>query len=130
MNYKLIGNNDYMVNPMIVVLNNRGITDTKSFLNVNLKNTYSHNLLKNIEKAVEMYLKHIKNCNHILIIIDSDVDGYVSASLIYNYTKRINKNIKISFHIHDKKIHGVFNDDVPEGVDLVIVPDAGRLKTA
>ena len=57
-----------------------------------------------------------------------DLDGYSSASVMYQYTKRINPNIKINVYHHKGKIHGLSDlIDVIEqdDSDLVIIPDAG-----
>ena len=125
MKYKLIGTNDYIVDPITTVLNNRGIKDIDKFLNVNKNDTHNYKLLKNIDIATKLIISHLKNNNRILLNVDSDTDGYTSSALMYNYLKKINKNADIKFHIHNEKIHGIFNKDVNDDINLVIVPDAG-----
>jgi single-stranded-DNA-specific exonuclease len=130
MRYKLIGNNDFLVDPVETILNNRGVTNHELFLNPDDSMVYDYKLLKNIDKAVECCVKHIKNNSHIFILPDCDADGMTSASIIYNYLKRINKSnksINLSFEIHSGKEHGLkpIIDKIPNDVKLVIVPDAG-----
>ena len=83
MNYRLIKNslND-IDNPKQTILLNRGIENWKQYLNLNEDCTHDFNLLKNIDKAVSCFIKHIENKSRIHIIVDSDVDGYTSASMV------------------------------------------------
>lgn len=58
--------------------------------------------------------------------MDSDCDGYTSASLLLNYIhaqfpSAINKFI---YGFHDGKIHGLKLETIPQGVSLVIAPDS------
>lgn len=110
------------------ILKLKGIQDISSFLNPTLKNTENKYLLENITKARDIYTKHVGTSDCIDLIVDCDVDGYTSASLIYQYTKRINPDIEIRCLIHKGKIHGLseFIDSVCEDDSkLVIIPDAG-----
>ncbi len=126
MQYKLIGSkNDYLINPMQVILNNRGIENIDEFLNVNEKHTYNYSLLKNIDKAINLLLTQLQKNNNICIQVDSDFDGYSSASLLYNYIKLIYPGSNILYRVHTGKEHGVIPSEVPEDVSLVIIPDAG-----
>ena len=63
-----------------------------------------------------------------LIIVDSDVDGYTSASLIYQYLKKISPELQVDYMLHAGKQHGLKDliDDI-YGTDykLIIFPDAG-----
>jgi len=126
MQYKLIGTkNDYLINPMQVILNNRGIENIEEFLNVNENHINHYSLLNNIDKAVQCLLTHLKNNNIIYLQVDSDVDGYSSASLLYNYIKRIYTESNLMFRVHIGKEHGVVPEEVPNDVSLVIIADAG-----
>ena len=110
------------------ILKLKGIKDINSFLNPTIKNTESELLFDNIEKARDIFVKHIENKNIIDLLVDCDVDGFTSASNIYQYTKQINSNIEIRCFIHKGKIHGLseFVDVMCEdNSKLVIIPDAG-----
>ena len=110
------------------ILKLKGIKDINSFLNPTIKNTESELLFDNIEKARDVFVKHIKNKSVIDLLVDCDVDGFTSASNIYQYIKRINSNIEIRCFIHKGKIHGLseFVDSMCEDDSkLIIVPDAG-----
>lgn len=129
MNYKLIKNslND-ITNPKQTILLNRGIKNWEQYLNLNENCVHDYNLLENINKAVKCFVKHIENKSRIHIIVDSDVDGFTSASEIYRYIKNLNPDIQITYSLHTKKQHGL-SDDINwkdcYKYDLLIVPDAG-----
>lgn len=127
MNYRLIKNslND-IDNPKQTILLNRGIENWKQYLNLNEDYTHDFNLLKNIDKAVSCFIKHIENKSRIHIIVDSDVDGYTSASMVYRYIKHLGEDIKITYSLHTKKQHGISDDvEIPNDCELLIIPDAG-----
>lgn len=110
------------------ILKLKGIKDINSFLNPTVKNIESELLFDNIEKARDVFVKHIENKSVIDLLVDCDVDGFTSASNIYQYIKRINPNIEIRCFIHKGKIHGLseFVDSMCEDDSkFIIVPDAG-----
>lgn len=110
------------------ILTLKGIEDIDSFLHPTIKNTESELLFDNIEKARDVFVKHIENKSIIDLLVDCDVDGFTSASNIYQYTKQINPNIEIRCFIHKGKAHGLseFVDVMCEDDSkLVIIPDAG-----
>ena len=127
MNYRLIKNslND-IDNPKQTILLNRGIENWKQYLNLNEDCIHDFNLLKNIDKAVGCFIKHIENKSRIHIIVDSDVDGYTSASMVYRYIKQLGKDINVTYSLHTKKQHGISEDiEIPKDCELLIIPDAG-----
>lgn len=87
---------------------------------------YDYLLLDNIQEAVSCYLKHLENKSNIHIVVDSDTDGYTSASIIYKYTQLISDNqCNITYSIHTQKEHGLSKDIViPQETNLLIIPDA------
>lgn len=125
MQYRLIGKNDYLINPMETILHNRGIENIKEFLNVNKNHTYHYSKLININKAVDCLLTHLQNNNIIYIKIDGDCDGFTSAALLFNYIKLIYPDSNIIWSVPKGKEHGVTLEDIPENVSLIITPDAG-----
>ena len=127
MNYRLIKNslND-IDNPKQTILLNRGIENWKRYLNLNEDCIHDFNLLKNIDKAVSCFIKHIENKSRIHIIVDSDVDGYTSASMVYRYIKQLGKDINVTYSLHTRKQHGISEDiEIPKDCELLIIPDAG-----
>lgn len=113
-------------NPKQTILLNRGIENWKQYLNLSENCTHDFNLLDNIDKAVSCFINHIENKSRIHIIVDSDVDGYTSASMVYRYIKHLGEDINVTYSLHTKKQHGISEDvEIPDDCELLIVPDAG-----
>lgn len=111
------------------ILTNRGIPYDKinGFLNTTDSDINSFLDLDNMEAAVKMLFKHLNGNSRILIQVDSDVDGFTSAALLYNYLRANYPNVRVDYQVHDQKRHGL---DMVDSIyqnkyDLVIVPDAG-----
>ena len=67
--------------------------------------------------------------NTILIVVDSDVDGFTSAAMMYKYIDHRNPNIKVDYLLHKGKGHGLADtiQDILSSdthYDLVILPDS------
>lgn len=130
MNYELIKpiNEDYTTIQQI--LTNRGIKleDIDHYLNVSNADNLSPLLLKNMEDAAKMLIKHLdKQDNIIKIQVDADCDGMTSSSLFMNYIHARFPSLigKFVYSFHREKIHGIDMDSIPDNTTLVIVPDAG-----
>ena len=79
-----------------------------------------------MKQAVHCFSKHIQSKSHIHIVVDSDVDGYVSAASIYKYIEDLDFKGCLTYSIHTGKQHGISNDiKIPDECKLLIVPDAG-----
>jgi single-stranded-DNA-specific exonuclease len=122
--YELIGKNNLLA-PIETVLINRGIEDIQSFLHTSEKDAIHWSKLKNIDKATDCLIDHIKKENNIFIQVDADPDGYTSSATLINYLTKLFPKIGIQWRLHEGKEHGVIVDKVPNGINLVIIPDAG-----
>ena len=80
-----------------------------------------------------MYLRVVMNdkppYSKVLIVVDSDCDGFTSASIIYQYTKRLNCNCQVDYWLHNGKQHGLSDHidklmDEDNQYDLIILPDS------
>lgn len=128
-NYK----QDYLFN----LLKDRGIIKTKNdldeFLKPNKEMLSSPYLLENIEAAVDCVIKHLENGSKILIPPDSDLDGFSSAAVLWNYLDEYSrlKDVKIElfYSIPQGKEHGfeVIYDNLKDNkiYDLILMADAG-----
>lgn len=127
MRYKLIeGSLNDECNVEVTILKNRGIKNINRFLAPGESDTYSYSLLDNIDEAVKCAEKHIRNKDRIHILVDCDVDGYVSGSMVYRSFKKIDPSLNITYSLHTKKQHGLSKDIIiPEDCKLLIIPDAG-----
>lgn len=127
MKYKLYDNaeNDTS-NILKAVLNNRGIEDYYTYLHLcsSVEIPYSH--LNNIDKAVNLFDLHFQAVDNIAILIDEDVDGFTSASSMYNYIRKLSADYPVEYILHTRaKAHGLSEDvEISDDIRLLIIPDA------
>lgn len=102
--------------------------DIKGFLHPTKQYINDPFLLKNMQEGIELLHKHIKSNSKIFVKVDCDVDGWTSSSMIIQFLKALNPDIKIDFKLDEGKQHGLFYEDLANHVsdeyDLIIVPDA------
>lgn len=85
--------------------------------------------LDNIEQGATLFLNSItKENSKICIIVDCDVDGFTSSTILYKYARFLKPDLNIDFFVHSGKQHGL--EDMMEKLigtdyDLVCLPDAG-----
>ena len=113
MGYELIGEND-ILNPRKQILKNRGITE--ELLNVGEEAVEDYEHYDNIIEGCELLMKHIEEGNKILIIMDSDVDGLTSSSLLINYICEVFPTANIVSKYHEGKQHGL-EDTIDEVIE-------------
>ena len=130
MKYKL--RKKYSTNPdkaLQEILSDRGVEDVDNFMNPSSDCELNPHMLKNIDAAAEMLLRHLRRGSSILFIVDADCDGFTSSSILWLYIKHIFPDAKLEFTVHEHKQHGI--DDKIDWIcdearwDLVVVPDAG-----
>ncbi len=113
-----------------LICENRGVDFSKieefcdpTFMNV--QNPFDY---LNMEKAIDRYLKAIENKENIGILIDSDVDGYCSASTLVQTTLYFFKHNNINVFMHDTKSHGLTKEIMSKilnsKIDLLVIADA------
>lgn len=130
MQYRLYksGNNDTS-NIMKEVLKNRGINDYRTYLNLDDSVIIPYEKLDNIHEAVDCFMEHFNNKNKITVLVDSDPDGYCSASMIYNYIKKLDSEYPVDYKMHNRpKSHGlddVIDELIIDKPHFLIIPDAG-----
>lgn len=81
--------------------------------------------LLNIEKAVKTAWTMMTNGVKSWVVVDSDTDGYTSASILINYLRRRFPQNEIGYSLHPGKEHGIVVEDIPLDAGLIFVPDAG-----
>lgn len=87
-------------------------------------------LLKNIEKGFKLLERNLNN--KILILVDADTDGFLSAALVWNYLTKLkeikNFNLELEYLLPLAKEHGLetkikyFLEN--KKCDLIIIPDS------
>lgn len=79
--------------------------------------------------------QHISNLpkeDRIIIVVDSDCDGFASAAIFIQYLRKFNKNVQIEYVLHEGKGHGLSDtiDTILEkqnqnpNIKWVILPDS------
>lgn len=71
----------------------------------------------------------IKRGEKILIVVDSDNDGFTSATIMYNYLKDLVPELEIDYVLHEGKQHGLEDHiknlmDAGKNYGLIILPDS------
>ena len=128
MKHKLV--NSYIKENYIEnLLKERGVEDVEKFLHPSWSDIQDPFDLDNMEKGIRALLDVVEKDNsRILLIVDSDMDGYSSSAIIYSYIKRL-KDIQIDYSLHTHKQHGL-EDHIDEILnseikyDLIICPDS------
>ena len=116
---------DYVAN----LLRARGVENVEDYFKPTEKYLQSPEALKNIRLAAALYTRIVMNNGRVLIVVDSDNDGYTSAAIIYQYTIRMNCHCKVDYWLHEGKQHGLQDhiDRLMEEnceYDLIILPDS------
>ena len=114
-------------------LESRGVQDAEHYKNVSEADVNPPENLKDIAKAAKILKQHIKKRTPIRILVDTDVDGYTSAAMLYislEWMNHIGKGELVKYVLHQvNKSHGLGreNDCALELIDdaLLIIPDAG-----
>lgn len=109
------------------ILKSYGIQDIKGFL-CPVKNKVINNpfLFKNMKEAV--HVLHDNLCKKIVIKVDCDCDGYLSAVLTTKIIQHFNPDAIINYIFSYNKEHGLTYKDLSkypkDEVGLIIIPDA------
>ena len=98
---------------------------------IGVKNNYDDFGLNNLHDAAEKLASAIFQNKKVLVIVDSDCDGYTSSAILINYLYRIAPvwtQSNLEYFLHSGKQHGLndsYKKAIAEDFSLVIVPDAG-----
>lgn len=128
MRCKLV-NENFESNYAFNLLQSRGIEDVAFYLKPTAAALQDPEDFENIKEGSDLYMANIGANKKILIIVDSDNDGFTSAAIMYQYTKNIAPDTEISYWLHEGKQHGL-SDHIDalmaEGhvYDLIILPDS------
>ncbi len=114
------------------LLINRGITTKETataFLAPRLSDLANPMLLKDMDRAVDLIIRTIKNQEHIAVYGDYDADGLTSTALLFNFFSDL--GIPVSYYIPDRINEGYSLNSfaieklAQRGVKLIITVDCG-----
>lgn len=128
MKTKLI-NENFKTDYVYQLLKSRGITDPKAYYEPGAEHLQNPNDLENIERGANLLAGVLALDERILIVVDSDNDGFTSATIMYNYLKDWMPDCQIDYVLHEGKQHGLqdhIENLMEEGkkYGLVILPDS------
>ena len=132
MKYNLI-NENFSGNYAENLMRSRGVADLEQYKKPSREFLSEPDNLRNIASGAALYLRVVLNdkppYSRVLIVVDSDNDGYTSAAIIYQYTKRVNCHCKVDYWLHDGKQHGLSDHidrlmETDNQYDLIILPDS------
>ena len=135
---KLISENPDIKNIKRQILKNRGIEDVDKYLNLGTHCLHDYNLLgkDKLENVFNLLEDAIMEDIKAFILVDTDVDGYCSAALLYRYLKDF-LEIDVEYILNKNKRHGLQKEIVDyliaekeEQKGLLFIPDAGTNDTA
>ncbi|NLV87710.1 MAG: hypothetical protein GX025_10930 [Clostridiales bacterium] len=150
MNIKEINNSKNLakysqdLDPIAVVLTNRGIENVDDFFDCTWENAVQSPYdLDNIEFAAKKIIWHLENSETVAILNDCDADGFTSTAVLINYFEDARKSglvgenctwkgnmPKFKWLQHETKTHGLSDTDIMKEIRdvikpaLLIIPDA------
>ena len=111
------------------LLKARGVKNPEDYYNPNENFLQSPCDLENIGEGAMLIDEVIGRGERILIVVDSDNDGFTSATIMYNYLKDLAPELEIDYILHEGKQHGL-QDHIKKLMDegakygLIILPDS------
>lgn len=111
------------------LLKYKGVKDIDTYLEPDMACLNNPINFENINDGAELLKWAIETNWNILLIVDSDNDGFTSAAIIYQYIKKINKDTNIIYRLHEGKQHGLEDHidwifEHSDEIDMVILPDS------
>ena len=111
------------------LLKARGIKNPEDYYNPSREFLQSPTDLENVERGANLLMEVLTLDEKILIVVDSDNDGFTSATIMYSYLKDLMPDCKIDYILHEGKQHGLQDHikNLTEGGEhygLIILPDS------
>lgn len=122
-------NENFKSNYVDQLLKSRGVESPSAYYEPSAEHLQDPRDLENIERGANLLVGTIALGEKILIVVDSDNDGFTSATIMYNYLKDLVPELEIDYILHEGKQHGL--EDHIKGLleegrkyGLVICPDS------
>lgn len=122
-------NENFKNNYVDQLLKSRGIENPSAYYEPGPEHLQNPSDFENIGNAALLLGTMLNHNERILIVVDSDNDGFTSATIIYNYIKDVAPDTEIDYVLHEGKQHGL--EDHIKGLleeekkyGLIICPDS------
>ena len=122
-------NENFKSNYVDQLLKSRGIESPTAYYEPGAEHLQDPRDLENVERGANLLAGVMALGERILIVVDSDNDGFTSATIMYNYLKDLAPELEIDYVLHEGKQHGL--EDHIKGLleegrkyGLVICPDS------
>lgn len=122
-------NENFKSNYVDQLLKSRGIESPTAYYEPGAEYLQDPRDLENVERGANLLVGVMALGERILIVVDSDNDGFTSATIMYNYLKDLAPELEIDYVLHEGKQHGL--EDHIKGLleegrkyGLVICPDS------
>lgn len=122
-------NENFKNNYVDQLLKSRGIENPSAYYEPGAEHLQDPRDLENVERGANLLVGVMALGERILIVVDSDNDGFTSATIMYNYLKDLAPELEIDYVLHEGKQHGL--EDHIKGLleegrkyGLVICPDS------
>ena len=111
------------------LLKSRGVKDVYKYYEPTADCLQSPRDLENIAQGASLLIDVVNKGEKMLLVVDSDNDGFTSATIMHNYLKDWKPECQIDYVLHDGKQHGLQDhiENLLDGDDhygLIILPDS------
>jgi single-stranded-DNA-specific exonuclease len=122
-------NENFKSNYVDQLLKSRGVESPSDYYEPGAEYLQNHSDMENMGQGAMLLDEVIHRGEKILIVVDSDNDGFTSATIMYNYLRDLAPELEIDYVLHEGKQHGL-QDHIDRLMEegkhygLIICPDS------
>lgn len=111
------------------LLKERGVENVELFL-APTQECLQEGGLEYLQNGANLLKETLNKKGRILLVVDSDTDGFTSSAIMWQYIKDLDKDANLDFCLHEGKQHGLEDhidwlmDEGEPSYNLVICPDS------
>ena len=122
-------NENFKSNYVDQLLKSRGVESPSDYYEPGAEYLQNHSDMENMGQGAMLLEEVIRLGEKVLIVVDSDNDGFTSATIMYNYLRDLAPELEIDYVLHEGKQHGL-QDHIDRLMEegkhygLIICPDS------
>lgn len=122
-------NENFKNNYVDQLLKSRGVESPSAYYEPGAEYLQNYSDIENMGQGAILLEEAIRLGEKILIVVDSDNDGFTSATIMYNYLRDLAPELEIDYVLHEGKQHGL-QDHIDRLIEegkyygLIICPDS------